>query len=300
MGRRRVLRVSRHKFPKLVLDPEVVKELCLRAVSRLPADVRRALEAAREREEDPVAKRTLGLILENARLAAERGRPLCQDTGVAVVFVELGQEVRLVGDLEAAVNEGVRRAYVGGYLRRSVVADPLLRENTGDNTPAVLHVELRPGDEVKITVMPKGIGSENMSRLAMLKPADGRTGVINFVLETVARAGPNACPPLVVGVGVGGTMERAAYLAKKALLRRLDEPNPRPHLRELEEELFERVNELGIGPEGLGGRTTALAVLVEAFPTHIGGLPVAVNLGCHAARHATAVWRPGRGWEVQA
>ncbi|MDK2924938.1 MAG: fumarate hydratase subunit alpha [Bacillota bacterium] len=299
MGRRRMLCISRNKYPKFIPDPEVVKELCLRAVSRLPEDVRQALERVREREEDPVAKRTIGLILENAHLAEERGRPLCQDTGMAVVFVELGREVRLAGDLTAAINEGVRRAYVDGYLRRSVVADPLLRRNTGDNTPAVLHVELKPGDEVRISVMPKGIGSENMSRLAMLKPADGRTGIINFVLETVSQAGPNACPPLVIGVGLGGTMEYAAYLAKKALLRRLDEPNPRPHLAELEKELLERVNELGIGPEGLGGRATALGVLVEAFPTHIGGLPVAVNLSCHAARHATAVWRPGQGWEVQ-
>ncbi|MDI3522659.1 MAG: fumarate hydratase subunit alpha [Bacillota bacterium] len=285
---------------KLIPDPGVVEELCLKAVSRLPQDVRQALAAAEEREKDAVARRTLGLILENARLAAERGRPLCQDTGLAVVFVELGQEVCLAGDLVQAVNEGVRRAYVNGRLRRSVVGDPLIRENTGDNTPAILHVELVPGDTVKLTVAPKGIGSENMSRLAMLKPADGREGVIRFVLETVVQAGPNACPPLVVGVGLGGTMERAAYLAKKALLRRLDEPNPKPHLRELEAELLRRVNDLGIGPEGLGGRTTALGVSVEAFPTHIGGLPVAVNLQCHAARHAAAVWRPGRGWEVEA
>ncbi|MGI6604652.1 MAG: fumarate hydratase [bacterium] len=281
------------------IDPDVVKELCLRAVSRLPADVLRALEAALEREKDETAKRILTLTLDNARLAAERGRPLCQDTGLAVVFVRLGQGVRLVGaELAKVIDEGVRRAYVGGHLRRSVVADPLLRENTGDNTPAILHVEVVPGDEVEITVAPKGVGSENMSRLAMLKPADGRNGVIDFVLETVSQAGPNACPPLVVGVGLGGNLEWAAYLAKKALLRPLDVPNEKPHLRELECELLARINQLGVGPQGLGGYTTALGVAVEAFPTHIGGLPVAVNLQCHAARHASAVWRKDTGWEV--
>ncbi|NLY50788.1 MAG: fumarate hydratase [Firmicutes bacterium] len=281
------------------IDPDVVKELCLRAVSRLPADVLRALEAALEREKDETAKRILTLTLDNARLAAERGRPLCQDTGLAVVFVRLGQGVRLVGaELAKVIDEGVRRAYVGGHLRRSVVADPLLRENTGDNTPAILHVEVVPGDEVELTVAPKGVGSENMSRLAMLKPADGRNGVIDFVLETVSQAGPNACPPLVVGVGLGGNLEWAAYLAKKALLRPLDVPNEKPHLRELECELLARINQLGVGPQGLGGYTTALGVAVEAFPTHIGGLPVAVNLQCHAARHASAVWRKDTGWEV--
>lgn len=300
MAQGRRLRISANKLIKLTPDPGVVEELCLRAVSRLPADVVAALEAARAGEEGATAKRTLGLILENARLAAERGRPLCQDTGMAVVFIRLGQNVRLAGrDLVEAVNEGVRRAYVHGYLRRSVVSDPLLRQNTGDNTPAVVHVELVPGNEVEITVAPKGAGSENMSRVAMLKPADGREGVIRFVLETVAQAGPNACPPLVVGVGLGGTMERAAFLAKKALLRPLNEANQKPHLAELEAELLAQINRLGIGPGGLGGRTTALAVRIESFATHIAELPVAVNLQCHAARHATARWRPESGWEVQ-
>lgn len=267
-----------------------VAELYLAAVRELPEDVVAALRAAAEGEESELGREILATLLENARLAREQCLPICQDTGVAVVFVEWGQDVRLVGgSLEDAVNEGIRRAWREGYLRASVVDDPLLRRNTRDNTPAVVHVRLVPGAQVRLDVAPKGAGSENMSAVRMLTPADGREGICRFVVETVERAGANPCPPLVVGVGLGGTMERAALLAKQALLRPVGRPSPRAHLAELEALLLLQINDLGIGPQGLGGRTTALAVHVEAAPCHIASLPVAVNLQCHAARHAGRV-----------
>lgn len=267
-----------------------VAELYLAAVRELPGDVVAAVRAAMEGEESELGREILATILENARLAREQRLPICQDTGVAVVFVEWGQDVRLVGgSLEEAVNEGIREAYREGYLRASVVDDPLRRRNTQDNTPAVIHVRLVPGAHVRLDVAPKGAGSENMSAVRMLTPADGTEGICRFVVETVDRAGANPCPPLVVGVGLGGTMEKAAWLAKRALLRPVGQPNPHPHLAELEARLLSRINDLGIGPQGLGGRTTALAVHVEAAPCHIASLPVAVNLQCHAARHAGRV-----------
>lgn len=266
---------------------EAVRALCIESNYVLPADVREALTAARAGEDWPAARAILDTLLQNADIAARSRTALCQDTGMACVFVELGQDVHLEGALLAeAVDEGVRRGYREGYLRASVVSDPLERQNTGDNTPALLCTELVPGDRVRITVAPKGFGSENMSRLKMLKPADGVDGVRDFVLETVRLAGPNPCPPIVVGVGLGGSFDRAALLAKKALLRPLDRPSGIPHIAALERELLEKINALGIGPQGLGGRTTALAVAVETFPTHIASLPVAVNIGCHVTRHA--------------
>ncbi|MGQ9512624.1 fumarate hydratase [Thermodesulfitimonas sp.] len=267
----------------------VVARLCREANVTLEEDVLRALAGAREQEESPRGRDVLGKLLTNAALARTEGIPLCQDTGVAVVFLEVGQEVRIVGDLEAAVNEGVRRGYSEGYLRKSVVRHPLDRVNTGDNTPAVIHYRIVPGDRLRITVAPKGAGSENMSALRMLKPADGVEGVKRFVLEVVEKAGPNACPPLVVGVGIGGTMEKAALLAKEALLRPLGSRSDDPPVAALEEELLAAINRSGIGPLGLGGRMTALAVHVEVYPCHIASLPVAVNLNCHAARHRSAV-----------
>ncbi|MGQ9533026.1 MAG: fumarate hydratase [Desulfotomaculales bacterium] len=267
-----------------------VAELYLAASRELPEDVVAAVRAAIEREESELGREILATILENARLAREQRLPICQDTGVAVVFVEWGQDVRLVGgSLEEAVNEGIRQAWREGYLRASVVDDPLLRRNTGDNTPGVVHVRLVPGAQVRLDVAPKGAGSENMSAVRMLTPADGIEGICRFVVETVDRAGANPCPPLIVGVGLGGTMERAAWLAKRALLRPVGQPSPQAHLAELEARLLCRINDLGIGPQGLGGRTTALAVHVEAAPCHIASLPVAVNLQCHAARHAGRV-----------
>ncbi len=266
---------------------EVVERLCITACTKLPEDWWEQMDQALAREESEVGKEILQLLCKNAEAAREAGVPICQDTGMAVVFLELGQEAVVVGgSLTEAVTEGVRRGYVGGYLRKSVVDDPLIRKNTGDNTPPIIHTEVVPGDKIKITVAPKGIGSENMSALKMLKPADGAQGVVDFVVEVVDRAGANPCPPIVVGVGIGGMMEKAALLAKKALLRPFGERSPRPHLADLEERILEKVNRLGIGPQGLGGRVTALEVRVEAYPTHIGGLPVAVNLQCHAARHA--------------
>lgn len=266
----------------------VVARLCREANVTLGEDVLQVLEAAREREESPRGRDVLDKLLANARLAQEEGMPLCQDTGVAVVFLEVGQDLHIAGDLEAAVHEGVRRGYSEGYLRKSVVRHPLDRVNTGDNTPAVIHYRIVPGDRLKITVAPKGAGSENMSALRMLKPADGVEGVKRFVLEVVEKAGPNACPPLVVGVGIGGTMEKAALLAKEALLRPLGSHSDDPLVAALETELLEAISRSGIGPLGLGGRVTALAVHVEVYPCHIASLPVAVNLNCHAARHRSA------------
>ena len=247
------------------------------------------MRAAAAEEPWPLAQSTLGVLCENIDAAAERNLPVCQDTGLACVFVELGQDVHIEGDFTQAVNEGVRRGYAEGYLRKSVVCDPLRRVNTGDNTPAAITVELVPGDKLKLTVIPKGFGSENMSRLAMLKPADGVEGVKRFVVETVQAAGSNPCPPIVVGVGIGGTFDKAAALAKHALLRPIDQPNADPYYGALEKELLEEINALGTGPQGFGGRTTALGLNIETMPTHVAGLPVAVNISCHVTRRASAV-----------
>lgn len=267
---------------------DTVARLCIEANLRLPPDVINAIERAEKAEPWDGAKRILSLLGDNVRIASEKTLPVCQDTGMACVFVELGQDVHIDGDFEEAVNNGVRRGYGEGYLRKSVVCDPLRRVNTGDNTPALLTVKLTRGDKMRITVMPKGFGSENMSALKMLKPADGFEGVKNFVLETVEKAGANPCPPIIVGVGIGGSFDKAAYLAKHALLRPVDEPNPDEYYAALESELLDKINALGIGPQGFGGKTTALAVLIEAMPTHVAGLPVAVNISCHATRRASA------------
>jgi len=269
---------------------ETVARLCQEANYYLGQDLKKALEEAYAGEESPTGRDVLKQILANAEIAAAEQIPMCQDTGVAVVFLEVGQEVQIVGGyLYDAVNEGVKKGYTEGYLRKSMVRDPLARQNTGDNPPAVIHTKIVPGDRLKITVAPKGGGSENMSALAMLTPAAGREGVKRFVVETVKKAGPNPCPPVVVGVGLGGNFEKAALLAKEALLRPLGEPNPEPDLAALEQEILNEINRLGIGPQGFGGRITALAVHVNAYPCHIASLPVAVNLNCHAARHKSAV-----------
>ena len=267
---------------------DAVAELCVRANRELPGDVRAALAAAYDAEPWPTAKRSLQLLLDNLSLACEKQLPICQDTGLACVFLELGQDVHVDGDLDAAVQQGIRDGYARGYLRCSVVSDPLRRVNTGDNTPGVLTVHLVPGDVCRLTVLPKGFGSENMSRLAMLTPADGAEGVRRFVLDTVRAAGPNPCPPIVVGVGIGGTFDRVAALSKQALLRRLDMPHPDPYYAEMERSLLAEINALGIGPQGFGGRTTALGLMIETAPTHVAGLPVAVNISCHATRRASA------------
>ncbi len=270
-----------------------VAELCVRANRQLPSDVVRALERTLEPggeryELYAPARAVLGDLVDNVRAAGEMCLPICQDTGMACVFVELGQDVHLVGgNLEDAVDAGVRLGYTAGYLRKSVVADPIRRGNTGDNTPALLNVHLAEGEGVRLTVLPKGFGSENMSRIAMLKPSDGREGVEAFVLDTVRAAGPNPCPPVVVGVGIGGSFDRCAALAKQALLRPLGVPNADPYYAEMEDGLLARVNALGTGPAGCGGKTTALGLAVEAFPTHIAALPVAVNISCHATRRAS-------------
>lgn len=266
---------------------EAVARLCVQANIHLSRDVKEAIAAARQAEDWPVAQTILDRIIENYSIGGDT--PICQDTGMACVFVEAGQEVHISGGLAEAVNEGVRRGYGEGYLRKSVVRDPIDRVNTGDNTPAMLYTELVPGDQVKITVAPKGFGSENMSRIAMLKPSDGLEGVRAFILETVRLAGPNPCPPIVVGVGIGGTFDKCALLSKRALLRELGQPSPIPFYAGLERELLEEINSLGIGPQGFGGKTTALAVHIETLPTHIAGLPCAVNLNCHVARHASEV-----------
>lgn len=267
-----------------------VKDLFIKANYHLSSDVMHQLKQYNKIEVSEIGKEMLCKIIENAELAAEKQIAICQDTGMSVVFVELGQDVHITdGSISTAINEGVRQAYQEGYLRKSVVKDPLLRENTGDNTPAIIHYELVEGDQIKLQVMPKGFGSENMSAIKMLKPSDGAEGVVNFVLETVQKAGSNPCPPIIVGVGIGGTMEKAAFLAKKALLRPLNETNSSTYYRELEELLLTNINNLGIGPQGLGGITTALGVNIETYPTHIAGLPVAVNITCHASRHAEAI-----------
>jgi fumarate hydratase subunit alpha len=266
---------------------ETVRELCLDACCNLPADVESALLAAKNAErEDSAARSVLTQLIENERLARQKQRPICQDTGMAVVFADIGRDLHMDGDLERAVNEGVRRAYTEGYLRKSVL-DPITRVNTGDNTPAVLHIRFVEGDKLLLTVAPKGFGSENMSRLAMLPPSAGTEGILNLIVATVSEAGASACPPGVVGVGIGGTIESCALLAKRQLLRPLGEPAVREDLARIEREALGRINETGIGPMGLGGATTALAVHAAAEPTHIAGLPVAVNMQCHACRHAS-------------
>ncbi len=267
-----------------------IKEMCIEANHYLTGDMKNALKTAVETEKAPLGKQVLEQLQENLKIAGEDMIPICQDTGMAVVFLEVGQEVHLTGgSLEEAVNEGVRRGYTEGFLRKSVVGDPIYRENTKDNTPAVIHYEIVSGEQVKITVAPKGFGSENMSRVFMLKPADGLEGVKKAIITAVTEAGPNACPPMVVGVGIGGTFEKCAMMAKKALLRPIDQHSEIPYVKELEEELLEKINHSGIGPGGLGGTTTALAVNINTYPTHIAGLPVAVNICCHVNRHAVRV-----------
>lgn len=263
-----------------------IRQMCIEANHMLTPDMQKALECAVTDEKSSIGQKVLGQLQDNLQIAQEDTIPICQDTGMAVVFLEIGQDVHFEGgSLTDAINEGVRQGYVDGYLRKSVVKDPLIRENTKDNTPAVIHYDLVPGDKVKITVAPKGFGSENMSRIFMLKPADGIEGVKNAILTAVKDAGPNACPPMVVGVGIGGTFEKCALLAKKALTRPVDERSSIPYVKELEEELLATINRLGIGPGGLGGSTTALAVNIDMYPTHIAGLPVAVNICCHVNRH---------------
>ena len=263
-----------------------VKRLCMESNYYLGEDVLNAIKEGLKKEESPLGKDILQQIIENAEIAAKEEVPICQDTGFAVIFVELGQEVRVVnGDFNEAINEGVRQGYTDGYLRKSIVEDPIRRKNTGDNTPAVIHLEMVPGDKIRIIVAPKGGGSENMSEVRMMKPADGVEGLKRYVLEHVEKSGGNPCPPVIVGVGVGGTFEKCAYLAKKALLREIGSKNADPYYAELEAELLEKVNKTGVGPQGLGGRVTALAVHIEAHPCHIASYPVAVNLNCHAARH---------------
>lgn len=264
---------------------EAVAQLCVKANTYLNPDVLRALEAAREGETSDTAREVLDVIIDNAAAAAREHMPICQDTGIAVVFVSMGQEVHINGDIEAAINEGVRQGYRRGFSRNSIVPDPINRINTGDNTPAVIHYEFCPGDKLRIVLAPKGFGSENMSGLRMLNPSDGIKGVEDFVVETVRLAGANPCPPIIVGVGVGGTAEKAAILAKKSLLRELGESHPDTFWSETESRILSRINELNIGPAGFGGRTTALGVHILTYPTHIAGLPVAVNINCHVARH---------------
>ena len=268
------------------LISDAVSEMCIEINHELSDDMKEALLAARKEEESPLGQQILSILEENMKIAKEEQIPICQDTGMAVLFLEIGQDVHFTGgNLIDAVNEGVRRGYQDGYLRKSVVSDPLLRENTNDNTPAVIHTSICPGEEVRITLAPKGFGSENMSRVFMLKPADGEEGVKNAVIEAVKSAGPNACPPVVVGVGIGGTFEQCALLSKKALTRPVNSANRAPHIRRIEEELLARINGLKIGPSGLGGSVTCLGVNIETFPTHIAGLPVAVNICCHVNRH---------------
>lgn len=267
----------------------VVKRLCIEANCHLPRDMQACIAHARTQEDWPIAGEILARIVENYTIADARSVPICQDTGMACVFLEIGQDVHILGSIKDAVDEGVRQGYAEGYLRKSVVGDPLRRVNTGDNTPAMLYYDLVPGDAVRVTVAPKGFGSENMSQLKMLKPSDGVEGAKDFIVRVVEEAGSNPCPPIVVGVGIGGTFDQCALLAKKALLRSTDARNPDPYYASLEAELLERINRLGIGPQGFGGKTTALAVNIEVAPTHIAGLPVAVNINCHVTRHKSEV-----------
>ena len=265
---------------------KTVSEMCIEASHFLTPDMKEALSKATESEISPLGKQVLDQLSENLRIAGEDMIPICQDTGMAVIFAEVGSDVHVEGNLTDAINEGVRRGYVDGYLRKSVVSDPLLRVNTGDNTPAVIHYDIVPGEKIKLTFAPKGFGSENMSKIFMLKPADGEEGVKSAILSAVKDAGPNACPPMVVGVGIGGTFEKCALLAKKALTREINKRSDIEWVRNMEEELLDRINRSGIGPGGLGGSTTALAVNINTYPTHIAGLPVAVNICCHVNRHS--------------
>ena len=267
-----------------------IKEMCIEANHFLSPDMKKVFDEAAASEESPLGRQILGQLEENLCIAGKEMIPICQDTGMAVVFIKVGQDVHLIGgSLTDAINEGVRQGYVDGYLRKSVVKDPIYRENTKDNTPAIIHYEIVEGEQVEITVAPKGVGSENMSRIFMLKPADGIEGVKDAILTAVRDAGPNACPPMVVGVGIGGTFEKCAEMAKHALTRNLEEESPVEYVRDLEKEMLETINNLGIGPGGLGGRTTALAVNIETYPTHIAGLPVGINICCHVNRHAHRV-----------
>ena len=267
-----------------------IKEMCIEANHFLSPDMKKVFDEAAASEESPLGRQILGQLEENLCIAGEEMIPICQDTGMAVVFIKVGQDVHLIGgSLTDAINEGVRQGYVDGYLRKSVVKDPIYRENTKDNTPAIIHYEIVEGEQVEITVAPKGFGCENMSRVFMLKPADGIEGVKDAILTAVRDAGPNACPPMVVGVGIGGTFEKCAEMAKHALTRNLEEESPVEYVRDLEKEMLEKINNLGIGPGGLGGRTTALAVNIETYPTHIAGLPVGINICCHVNRHAHRV-----------
>lgn len=275
---------------QLSVITENIKEMCIEANYFLSKDMDCAMKEAKEAEKSPLGKKILEQLQENLQIAGNDMIPICQDTGMAVIFMEIGQDVHFDGgSLEEAIEEGVRQGYVEGFLRKSVVSDPIYRENTKDNTPAVIHYEIVPGEQVKITVAPKGFGSENMSRIFMLKPAEGIEGVKNAILTAVADAGPNACPPMVVGVGIGGTFEKCALLAKKALTRAVNENSPIPYIKELEKEMLDKINNLGIGPGGLGGTTTALAVNINTYPTHIAGLPVAINICCHVNRHSVRV-----------
>ena len=269
---------------------DVVERLCIEANEYLPEDVKRALRDCRACEDWAIAQDVLDKIVENYEIAGKQEVPICQDTGMACVFLEIGQDVHIAGgDLREAVDEGVRRGYDRGYLRKSVVKDPVRRGNTGDNTPAMLYTEIVPGEQIRVTVAPKGFGSENMSAIRMFKPSAGLQGIKDFILETVETAGPNPCPPMVVGVGIGGTFDKAALLAKKALLRPVDSQNPDPFYADLEREMLEKINRLGIGPQGFGGRTTALGLNIETMPTHIAGMPCAINISCHVTRHRTEV-----------
>ncbi|WP_195971777.1 fumarate hydratase [Clostridium thermobutyricum] len=272
------------------LIKDKIRDLCIDANYFLGDDIKDSLIHFKNNEKSEIGKDILGNIIENAKIAKEEQLPICQDTGVACVFLEIGQDVHLIdGNLEEAINSGVREGYEKGYLRKSVVKDPINRVNTNDNTPAMIYYDIVPGDRVKITVAPKGFGSENMSKLAMLKPSDGLEGVKDFILKVVEEAGPNPCPPMVVGVGIGGTFDKAAYLAKKALLRPVNEENKNEFYANLEKELLEKINELGIGPQGFGGLTTAIGINIEVYSTHIAGLPVAVNINCHATRHKDCI-----------
>ena len=269
---------------------DVVERLCIEACQYLPEDVKTAIRQCRKEEDWAIAQGVLDNIIENFEIAEREQVPICQDTGMACVFLEIGQDVHITGgDLKEAVDEGVRRGYENGYLRKSVVKDPVRRGNTGDNTPAMLYTEIVPGEQIRVTVAPKGFGSENMSAVRMFKPSAGIEGIKDFILETVEAAGPNPCPPIVIGVGIGGTFDKAALLAKKALLRDLGSKNPDPYYAELEGEMLEKVNCLGIGPQGFGGRTTAIGLNIETLPTHIAGMPCAININCHVTRHKTEV-----------
>lgn len=272
---------------KKIID--AVRKMCIEANFNLNNDMKNALSNGLEKEESPIGKQILTDLLKNAEIAKNKRVPMCQDTGMVVVFVEIGEEVHVQGNLKTAINEGIRQGYREGFLRKSIVSDPIIRENTKDNTPGVIHYDFVKGDQLKITIAPKGFGSENMGRLKMLKPSDGIEGIKAFILETVEIAGPNPCPPIVIGVGIGGTMDEVTKIAKKALMRPIDESSPVEYIANLEADVLKTVNDLGIGPQGLGGRITALGVNIETYPTHIAGLPVAVNINCHASRHLEVI-----------